>query len=219
MNWRDDTFAAGRIGWIFGQQEFQQGKETELLQQVLQHAVLSEKHEYYRNFRDVWLQFENGQIAKLKMQVEDEQLVFIDMDTNLFYKVDAVGAAKFTSISIEDDSLDSNLLLVFMLSFILLVWIVEKVVRKVFNIQKGEKYVSKAHKRATIIISIVNSIIVLVSLINGWLIYKGVILAIIFSLTFSNIAIDYYYGREEKRHYVTIARMLVGIPFFILFFL
>ena len=218
-NWKDDTFGAGRIGWIFGQQEFQQGKETELLQQVLQHAVLSEKHEYYRTFRDVWLQFENGQIAKLKMQVKDEQLAFIDMDTNLFYKVDTVGEAKFTSISFEDDNFDSNLLLVFMLSFILLVWIVEKVVRKVFNIQKGEKYVSRAHKRAMIIINIINPIIILIAMINGWFIYMGVTLAIIFSLSFSNIAIDYYYGREEKRHYVTIARMLVGITFFILFFL
>ena len=217
-NWQDDTFKAGRVGWIFGQQEFQQGQETELLQQVLQHAELSEKHEHYRTFRDVWLQFENGQIAKLKMQIEDEQLAFIDMDTNLFYKVDAMGVDQFPSKSFEDDSFISNNFFSFLLCLTVVTWLVEKVVRKVFDIQKGPKYVSQAHKRASIIFSVVNCMVLLTLLVTGWVIYIGATIAIVFSLVFSNIVMDYYYGREEKRHYVSIAMTMVGIPFLIAFF-
>lgn len=217
-NWKDDTFKAGRIGWIFGQQEFEKGKETELLQQFLQHAVLSEKDEYYRTFRDVWLQFENGQIAKLKMQVKDEQLAFIDMDTNLFYKVDTVGAAKFTSISFEEDSFSSDWILIFLVSSFLVAWMVERVVRKVFDIQKGPKYVSQAHKRVTVIFSVVKFIIMFILIINEWIIYKGASFTLIICMIFSDVVIDYYYGREEKRHYVTISRVVVGIPFFIILF-
>lgn len=218
LNWKDKTFEAGRIGWVLGQQEFQQGKETEVLQQVLQHAELSEKQDSYIPFRDVWLQFENGQIAKLKMQMDDEQLAFIDMETNYFYKVDSEGAAKFYSLSFEDDRFNSDRILILLVSLFIVAWIVEKVVRKAFNIQKMGKYASPMHKRTTIIFTVVEAILLLILLIKGWLIFKGVAFAIIICLIIFDILIEYYYGREEKRHYVAIARTMVSIPIFMLFF-
>lgn len=217
VNWKDKTFEAGRIGWVWGQQEFRQGKETELLLQVLQHAELSEMQEYYSTFRDVWLQFENGQIAKLKMLMKDEELAYIDMKTNNFYKVDSVGTAKFYSLTFEDDGFNSDWLLILLLSLLAVAWIAENIVRKVFDIPKDPKYVSHKHKRTTIIFSVIKGIILLILLIKGWIIFKVVAFAII-GLPFLDIVVDYYYGREEKRHYVTIVRTIVGIISLTLFF-
>lgn len=217
-NWREDTFTAGRIGWVFGQLEFQQGTETELIGRILQQAELSEKNEDYNAFRDVWLQFENGQIAKLKMQHDDEQLAFIDVNTDLFYKIDAVDTTKFFSLTFEDDSLSSSLFFTFIMSFYLVGWIVEKVVRNIFNIHKEPKYVSRGHKRATIIFNIAYALILLVSLMGGWFIYYGVAFALIVSVFLSSIMIEYYYGREEKRHYVSIAMTVTGAISLLIFF-
>ena len=217
-NWKDRTFEAGRIGWVFGQQEFRQGKETKLLQQVLQHADLDERPEYYSTFRDVWLQFENGQTAKLKMLMKDEQLAFIDMKTNNYYKVDSVGTATFYSLAFENDRFNSDWLLILLLSLLVVAWIAENVVRKVFDIPKDPKYVSHKHKRTTIIFSVIKGIILLFLLIKGWIMFKVVTFAFIIGLPFLDIVIDYYYGQEEKRHYVTIARTMVGIVFLMIFF-
>ncbi|MFJ7953128.1 hypothetical protein ACIQZG_16560 [Lysinibacillus sp. NPDC096418] len=221
-NWEDDSFKAGRVGWIFDQEGFQHGQETELLEQVLHHAELSEKDTRYSPFRDVWVQFEDGQIAKLKMQSKNEQLAFIDINTDLFYKVDDVVAGEFLVFfnSFEQDDLLSNWIFIFLLGLLLLRWIVEIVVRKIFNIQKGPKYISRGHQLATIICSVIYGLIVIVFIIKGWLIYYSVILGIFIMVAFSNIAIDFYYGREEKRHYVTIATAIfVGISLIILILL
>lgn len=220
-NWEEDSFKAGRVGWIFDQEEFQQGHETELLERVLRHAELSEKDEQYSPFRDVWIQFENGQIAKLKMQSKDEQLAFVDVDTELLYKVDDVVAEEFIAMfnSFESDDLHSNLMFIFILILFLLKWLVEIVVRYIFNIKKKTKYISRNHQLATIICSVMYVILMIVFIIKGWFIYYSGFLGIIIIVVLSNIAIDFYYGREEKRHYLTIATAISSITLLILFLL
>lgn len=218
-NWEEDSFKAGRVGWIFDQEEFQQGHETELLERVLQHAKLSEKDERYSPFRDVWVQFENGQIAKLKMQSDDEQLAFFDVDRELFYKVDDVVAAEFIVVfnSFESDDLHSNLMFIFIMIQLLLRWLVEIVVRKIFNIKQKPKYISRNHQLVTITCSIMYGILIFVFIIKGWFIYYVGLLGILIMAVLSFIAIDFYYGREEKRHYVTIASAIASITLLILF--
>ncbi|MFJ7736743.1 hypothetical protein ACIQ2D_10405 [Lysinibacillus sp. NPDC097287] len=218
-NWEDGSFKAGRVGWVFDQEEFQQGHETELLERVLRHAELSEKDEQYSPFRDVWLQFENGQIAKLKMQSNDEQLAFIDVNTDLFYKVDDVVAAEFIALfnSFNSNDLHSNLMFIFIMSLFLLRWLVEIVVRKIFNIKQKPKYMSRNHQLVTTIYSIMYGILIIIFIIKGWFLYYGGFLGILIMAVLSSIAIDFYYGREEKRHYVTIASAIASITLFVLF--
>ena len=218
-NWEEDSFKAGRVGWIFDQEEFQQGHETELLERVLRHAELSEKDEQYSPFRDVWLQFENGQITKLKMQSKDEQLAFMDIDTELFYKVDDEVAAEFIMLfnSFDSNDLHSNLMFIFIMSLFLLRWLVEIVVRKIFNIKQKPKYISRNHQLVTTICSIMYGILIIIFIIKGWFLYYGGFLGILIMAVLSFIAIDFYYGREEKRHYVTIASAIASITLLILF--
>lgn len=220
-NWEDDSFKAGRVGWVFDQEDFQQGQETELLEQILQHAELSEEDARYTPFRDVWVQFENGQIAKLKMKSKNEQLAFIDVKTDLFYKVDDVVAGEFIALfnSFGQGDLHSNWGFIFLMSLLLLRGIVEIVVRKVFNIPKEPKYISRGHQYARIICSVMSVLIVIFFILEDWLIYFGVFLGILIMVTLLNIAIDFYFGRDEKRHYVTIADAILGGISLIIFIL
>lgn len=221
-NWEEDSFKAGRVGWVLGQKDFQQGQETKLLEQVLQHAQLSEKDSEYRSFRDIWIQFEDGQIAKLKMKSRNGQLAFMNINTGLFYKVDDVvaeGSIAFFN-SFEEEDLFPTWIFLVLLSMWVLRWIVEIAVRKVFTIPKEPKYLSRGHQVATTIFSVMYVIIVLVFMIKGWFLYYIVFIGVLISASFSKMMIDYYYGYKEKRYYVTIAdTIILWIALFIFFLL
>lgn len=221
-NWEEDSFKAGRVGWVLGQKDFRRGQETKLLEQVLQHAQLSEQDSEYRSFRDIWIQFEDGQIAKLKMKSRDDQLAFIDIHTGLFYKVDDRVSAEFLAIfnSFEQENLFSNWFFLIFFGLLFFRWIVERVVRKVFHIQKEPKYITRGHQFASIIANVAYIFIMLGCIIKGWLFYYVVFIGILFSVSLSKIVIDYYYGREEKRHYLAIADILImWISLFLVFLL
>lgn len=210
-NWEEDSFKAGRVGWVLGQKDFQQGEETKLLGQVLQHAQLSEEDARYSSFRDVWIQFEDGQVAKLKMRNHNDQLAFTDIDAGLFYKIDdevAEESIAFFRLFEQDDLLPNGFFIV-LLGLFLLRWIVEIVVRKVFSIPKKTKYMSKGHQLATIIGSFVYFCVMISFILKGWLFYYVVVIGILLCVSVSKIVIDYHYGREEKRHYVTIADTII----------
>ena len=221
-NWEEESFKAGRVGWMLGQKDFQQGPETKILDQVLQHAQQSEEDTEYRSFRDLWIQFEDGQIAKLKMKSRDEQLAFVDLNTGLFYKVEDLAATDFIALLNEFDREDlfPNAIFFVLLSMLFIRWIVERGVRNVFHIQKESKYISRGHQLATIICSVVSIFIMVGCIIKGWLFYYVVLIGIVITVGLSKIMMDYYYGRDEKRHYIAIADtiiMWISLVIFLLF--
>lgn len=108
-NWENGQFKAGRSGWVVRQREYDKGLETELLENVLQKAVLSKKDDGYSAFRDIWIEFDNKQTAKLKILFNVDQLAFIDSKTNVFYKVnDTKVASEFIAFSFKEDRTINN---------------------------------------------------------------------------------------------------------------
>lgn len=210
-NWGDDTFKAVRVGRVIGQKDFQQGPETKILEQVLQHAQQSEVDTDYISFRDVWIQFEAGQIAKIKMKSKDEQLAFVDFDTGLFYNVDDEAATNFIVFLNEYDqqSWYSNSIFFVLFCMFFLRWLVEKIVQATFHIQKDPKYITKGHQIATITGNIVYLCIFSICILNSWFLYYVVFISIVVTVSLSRIMIEYYYGREEKRHYIAISDTIV----------
>ena len=220
-NWDDDSFKAEKVGWVIGQKAFQQGPETRLLERVLQHAKQSEEDLEYISFRDVWIQFEDGQIAKIKMKSRDEQLAFLDFDTGLFYKVDDLAATNFIAFLNEFDQQGwySNSIFFVLLCMFFLRWIVEKIVKAKFHIQKEPKYMTRGHQFATMTGNIVYLCIFAVCIIKGWLFYYVVFIGIVITVGLSRIMIEYYYGREEKRHYIAISDTIIMWVLLMVFFM
>ncbi|MGE7092180.1 DUF4181 domain-containing protein [Lysinibacillus sp. NPDC048646] len=223
VNWENNQFKAGRSGWVVRQREYDKGLETELFENVLQKAVLSKKDDNYSAFRDIWIEFDNKQTAKLKILLNVDQLAFIDIKTNVFYKVnDLKVASEFIAFSFKEDSTINSSwipLSIFLVVIILVAWRTERIIRKKFNIPKEQKYVSKSHQRTMYIVHFINFIMLLVFIIKNWVIYIAAAMTIILVSLLFYIAIDYYYGREEKRHYISITSGLLTLVLFLGFIL
>ncbi|MEY9973964.1 uncharacterized membrane protein YjjP (DUF1212 family) [Lysinibacillus sp. RC46] len=221
QNWQEDTFKAGRTGWIFGQQAYKTDPETTLIADVLKKAVISKKDTDYYAFSDVWVEFDNGQAVQLKMFLNDEQLAFSDRHTNIFYKVkDDVIASAFIAL-MQKDGKDFSFgeMFTFLLIVLFLEWLLEKAIRKKFNIPKEPKYINTGHQRSTYIAMFIKGAIFIVFNIYGWFLYTAGVCAFLAVFTVDSIVIDYYYGREEKRHYISIASFLALLPIIIVFFI
>lgn len=220
-NWDEESFKAGRTGWILGQQTYKKESETTLIANALQKAVISQKDNDYYAFRDVWVEFDNGQVVRLKVFLNDEQLAFSDRHTNLFYKVeDGDTASSFIALMQKDKkNISFGEMLTFLLIVLLLGWLLEKAIRKKFSIPEDPKYVNTGHQSTTYIVKIIQGLALILANIYGWFIYTAAIVGFLAVAMTSKIAIDYYYGREEKRHYTSIGLFIALVPLIIIVFI
>ncbi|KPN88795.1 DUF4181 domain-containing protein [Lysinibacillus sp. ZYM-1] len=216
----EGTFKAGRPGWTIGQRVFELSSEKRILQQLLQQATVTQTYEdnqFKRALRDVWAEFENGQVVKMKMFIEEEIIVIADYNNKSFYKVENRDLAKaYLDLALKDDvEFEMTGLIIFPVIIIAIQMLVEKLMRKKFNIPKD--YVNNGHRRTSWIIKTVNIFMLWLFIMKGWIIFTIGIIGILAVMIFSTILIDYYYGREEKRHYLSIASAIVGLLLLILF--
>ncbi|MFJ6207992.1 hypothetical protein [Lysinibacillus sp. NPDC092081] len=220
-NWQEDSFKAGRTGWILAQQAYKKDSETKLIANALQKAVISKKDNDYYVFRDVWVEFDNGQAVQLKMFLNNEQLAFSDQHTNIFYKVeDADTASAFMDLIRKDEKdISFREMFVFIIIALFLVWLIEKVIRKMFSIPKEPKYINAGHQRTTYIAKFIQVATLIIFNIYGWFLYTAAICVFLVVFMMSSIVIDYYYGREEKRHYISIGSFIALVPIIIVFFI
>lgn len=219
QNWEEDSFKAGRTGWILVQQAYKKDSETRLIANSLQKAVKSKMDNDYYVFGDVWVEFDNGQVAQLKMFLNDGQLAFSDQHTNAFYKVkDADTASAFIALMRKDEK-DSSFgkMFTFLIIALLLGWLLEKAIRKKFSISKEPKYINTSHQRTTYIAKFIQGGALILFNINGWFLYTAAICILLTVAIVSTIMIDYYYGREEKRHYVSVGSFIALVPLIIVF--
>ncbi len=221
QNWEEDSFKAGRAGWILGQQVFNESSEKELLKQILQQAIVTQKdnQDIVRAMDDVWIEFDNGQIVRLKMYLTDAEIVFIDQQTNTFYIVkDEKMVSAYVYLTQENDvNISGKELIIFLAVFIFVGWLVEKLVQSKFNIPNEPKYASSNHRRTVFVAKVINIVFMMIFTIKGWFLYTAATCTFLAVSIFSSIIIDYYYGREEKRHYVSIISAIVMLLFFIAF--
>lgn len=218
-NWEEDTFKAGRTGWILGQRSYKNDSETKLIANTLQKAVISKKDDDYYAYRDVWVEFGNGQVVQLKMFLNDEQLAFSDRQTNIFYKVqDGDTASSFIAL-IEKGGNDISFgeIVTFLIIALLLVWLTEKAIRKIFSIPKEPKYINKGHQRTTYIAKFIQWAALILFNIYDLFLYTATICVFIAVFMMSSIVIDYYYVREEKRHYMSIGSSIMSLALIIVF--
>ncbi|WP_155592683.1 DUF4181 domain-containing protein [Lysinibacillus cavernae] len=219
QNWEEDSFKAGRPGWVIGQQVFEQSSDKVQLKKILQQATVTLKNDrkFFRVMRDIWVEFDNGQVVKLKMSLNDEHVIISDYNNNLFYIVENEDMASAYLALAERNDVDIEImdLIVFIVIFISIEKLVEKLVRKKFNIPK--EYVNKGHQHAIWIVKILNIIMLMVIMFNEWIVYMVIVGGYLAVILFSSILIDYYYGREEKRHYLSICSALVGLLLLSLF--
>ncbi|MDD1503901.1 hypothetical protein PVA17_14230 [Lysinibacillus sp. CNPSo 3705] len=221
-NWEEDTFKAGRTGWILGQQSYKNDSETKLIANTLQKAVISKKDDDYYAYRDVWVEFNNGQAVQLKMFLNDGQLAFSDRHTNVFYKVqDDDTASAFIALMEDEKDFSFGKIFTFLIMALLLGWLLEKAIRKKFSIPKEPKYINTSHQRTTYIAKFIQGATLILFNINGWFLYTAAFWIFLTVAIVSNFLIDYYYGREEKRHYVSIGSfvLVLLIIIFIIYFL
>ncbi|MEQ6354432.1 hypothetical protein ABNX05_07390 [Lysinibacillus sp. M3] len=218
-NWEEDTFKAGRTGWILGQQSYKNDSETKLIANTLQKAVISKKDDDYYAYRDVWVEFDNGQVVQLKMYLNDELLAFSDRHTNIFYKVeDADTASAFIALMRKDDKdISFGEMVTFLIIALFLGLLIEIVIRKKFSISKEPKYINTGHQRTTYIVKFIEGAILILMNLYGWFIYIAAISGFLAVAMISSIAIDYYYGREEKRHYISIGLFIMSLVLIIVF--
>ncbi|MFJ7407350.1 MULTISPECIES: hypothetical protein [unclassified Lysinibacillus] len=218
QNWNEDKFNAGRTGWVIGQQEYIKGAETKLLESILQKAVVAQKSDDYYVVRDFWIEFGNGHAVKLKMLKNNEQIAFLDVKTNQFYKVnDEEAVSAFTDFNFHDFDFNFIAFLIWIGVIMLVGWVADRLVRWKFNIPKEPKYVSDNHRRAVYIFKVINVIALTIFNIKGWIIYIAADFTLIFILTLINVATEYYFGRHEKRHYVAITTTTYMLIVFIAF--
>jgi len=218
-NWEEDTFKAGRTGWILGQQAYKNDSETKLIANTLQKAVISQKDDDYYAYRDVWVEFDNGQVVQLKMFLNDEQLAFSNRQTNIFYKVeDADAASAFIALMRKDEKdISFGEMFTFLIIALLLVWLTEKAIRKMFSIPKEPKYINTGHQRTTFSARFIQGATLILFNIYGLFIYTATICVFLAVFMMSSIVIDYYYGREEKRHYISIGSFIMSLALIIVF--
>lgn len=170
---------------------------------------------------DIWVEFDNGQVIKLKMYLNDTELVFTDQQTNITYKVKDKNIASAYKNLVQRSEFDINSpeLITFLVIFIFIGWLVDRLLRRKFNIPKEPKYVSKGHQRSVYILKFLNVIFILLFSINGWFLYTAATCAFLVVVIISSIMIEYYYGRKEKRHYVSIISSIVMLLVFLIFFM
>ena len=221
QNWDEESFKAGRHGWVIGQQEYAKGTETILLENVLQKAVIAQIANDYHVVSNVWIEFSGGQAVKVKMYKSNEQLAFLDVKTNIFYKVtDEEAISAFIGFTSKETAFNSNaflLLLVGLIGIFFIGWVAERVVRKKFNIPKEPKYVNKNHQRAVFIFKFIGVIVLMLFNLKNWFIYIAADFTLIFVSMLFLVAIEYYFGRHEKRHYVAITTSVYILIVFIAF--
>lgn len=218
-NWEEDTFKAGRTGWILGQQSYKNDSETKLIANTLQKAVISKKDDDYYAYRDVWVEFDNGQVVQLKIFINDEQLAFSDRQTNIFYKVQDDNTASSFIALMQKDEKDSifGVMFIFLIIALLQVWLTEKAIRKMFSIPKEPKYINTSHQRTTYIAKFIQWATLILFNIYGLFLYTATICVFIAVFMMSSIVIDYYYVREEKRHYISIGSSIMSLALIIVF--
>ncbi|MFE3577414.1 hypothetical protein [Lysinibacillus sp. NPDC059133] len=219
QNWEEDFFKAGRTGWILVQQTYKKDLETTLIANTLQKAVISKKDSDYYAYRDVWVEFDNGQVMQLKMFLNDGQLAFSDRHTNIFYKVtDDDTASAFIALMQKDEKdISFGEMLTFLIIVLFLGWLLEKAIRKKFSIPKEPKYINAGHQSTTYVAKFIQGAALILFNIYGWFIYTAAIFGFLAVATISTIVIDYYYGREEKRHYISIGSFIALVPLIIVF--
>lgn len=216
-NREEDTFKAGRTGWILGQQSYKNDSETKLIANTLQKAVISKNDDDYYAYRDVWVEFNNGQAVQLKMFLNDGQLAFSDRHTNVFYKVqDDDTASAFIALMEDEKEFSFGKIFTFFIMALLLGWLLEKAIRKKFSISKEPKYINTSHQRTTYIAKFIQGATLILFNLNGWFLYTAAFWIFLTVAIVSNFWIDYYYGREEKRHYVSIGSFAL-VPLIIIF--
>ncbi|MFJ8090543.1 hypothetical protein ACIQ7N_20385 [Lysinibacillus sp. NPDC095746] len=216
-NREEDTFKAGRTGWILGQQSYKNDSETKLIANTLQKAVISKKDDDYYAYRDVWVEFNNGQAVQLKMFLNDGQLAFSDRHTNVFYKVqDDDTSSAFIALMEDEKEFNFGKIFTFFIMALLLGWLLEKAIRKKFSISKEPKYINTSHQRTTYIAKFIQGATLILFNLNGWFLYTAAFWIFLTVAIVSNFLIDYYYGREEKRHYVSIGSFAL-VPLIIIF--
>lgn len=209
------TFVAGRPGWTIGQKVYKQIPEKELLQQLLQQATVTqiygENQFRFRVIRDVWAEFENDQVIKLKMFIGEESILIKDYDNKSFYKVNNKDLTKaYENLALKNQAkFGMKDYVVFLVLLLAIHMLVEKIMRKKFNIPKG--YVSRGHRRAVWTLKALNIVMLILFMVKGWILYTVIIGGYLTVILFSAIFIDYYYGREEKRHYLSISLAIVGL--------
>ncbi|WP_431811868.1 DUF4181 domain-containing protein [Lysinibacillus sp. FW12] len=217
----EETFLAGRPGWTIGQKVYKQIPEKELLQQLLQQATVTQKYEenqfLFRTIQDVWAQFENDQIIKLKMFIGEESILIEDHDHKSFYKVNNRELTKaYENLTLKDQAkFGMKGYVVFLVLLLAIHMLVEKIMRKRFNIPKG--YVSRGHRRAVWTLKALNIVMLILFMVKGWILYTVIIGGYLTVILFSSIFIDYCYGREEKRHYLSISLAIVSLLLLSLF--
>jgi len=57
---------------------------------------------------DIWVEFDNGQVIKLKMYLNDTELVFTDQQTNITYKVKDKNIASAYKNLVQRSEFDIN---------------------------------------------------------------------------------------------------------------
>ncbi|QPA57929.1 DUF4181 domain-containing protein [Lysinibacillus sphaericus] len=217
-----ETFMAGRPGWTIGQKIFELNDDKDLLQQLLQQATVTQMYGdnpfRFGAMRDVWAEFENGQVIKMKIFLNEEYIVIEDYHNKSFYRVNNEDLAKaYLDLALKEDDIAFGMkgLSIFLVVLFVSHFFVGKLMRKKFNIPKG--YVNKGHQRVSWIIKIVNIVLVCLFVLKGLILLTVVIIGYLTVIVVSSIFIDYYYGREEKRHYLSISSAIVGLLLFGIF--
>lgn len=220
-NSNERTFVAGRPGWTIGQKVYKQIPEKELLQQLLQQATVTqiygENQFRFSVIRDVWAEFENDQVIKLKMFIGEESILIKDYDNKSFYKVNNKDLTKaYENLALKDQAkFGMKGYVVFLVLLLAIHMLVEKIMRKRFNIPKG--YVTRGHRHAEWALKALNIVMLILLIVKGWILYTVIIGGYLAVILFSTFFIDYYYGREEKRHYLSISLAIVSLLLLSLF--
>ena len=219
-NWKENSFKAGRTGWIIGQQEYVKGAETKLIENLLQHGVVVSINDDYHVINNMWLKFGNGQAVKLKMYRNMEQLAFLDVKTNTFYKVnDEQAITAFTDFNFKEVPFEFLEFLFSIIAIFFGAWVAERAVRWKFKIPKEPKYVNDKHQKTVFILKFFTFIVLAIFNLKSWFIFIAADFGLFLVSMIINLATEYYFGRHEKRHYVVLTNgaylLIVFIAFII----
>jgi len=217
-NWNENSFKAGRTGWVIGQQQYEKGAETKLIENVLRHAVAAHINDNYHVINNMWVEFGNGQTVKLSMYKNMEQLAFLDKKTNTFYIVnDEQAVTAFTDFNFKEVPFKFTAFLLLSIAIIFGAWVTERAVRWKFNIPKEPKYVNDKHQKTIYILRFINVIVLSIFNLKQWIIFIAADFALILLPMLVLIATEYYFGRHEKRHYVAVINAVYLLIVFIAF--
>jgi len=217
-NWNENSFKAGRTGWIIGQQEYAKGAETKLIENLLRHGVVAQKNDYFHVINNIWVQFDNRQTVKLKMYRNNEQLAFLDKKTNTFYIVnDEQAVTAFTDFNFKEAPFKFSAYLVWLGVMFLGGWVIERAVRWKFKIPKEPKYVNDKHQKTAIILMFFNFIVLVIFNIKTWFIFIVADFVLVLVTMVPHLATEYYFGRHDKRHYVAVINAVYLLIVFIAF--